>query len=184
MRSLMRRVSAGVLGLLAVASMATLVAAAPAGAATGSAATVTPHWSTSLTWPTVGRGAAGERVFTIQYLLQARGHGVRATGFYGRATTRAVRAFQRSRGLGVTGVVAASTWNRLIVRIAHGSRGSAVRAWQHAMRFTYGFRFQHVTGDFGLQTLRVTLAFQRGSRLAVTGVVTHRSWKTMVFFAR
>jgi peptidoglycan hydrolase-like protein with peptidoglycan-binding domain len=50
------------------------------------------------------------------------------------------------------------------------------------MRHAYGFRFQRVNGVFGPQTLRVTLAFQRGSRLAVTGIVGHRTWKTAVVF--
>jgi peptidoglycan hydrolase-like protein with peptidoglycan-binding domain len=184
MRSFMRRLSAGVLGLVAVATTATLVSAAPAGAAVGSTAAQTHAWSTSLHWPAVGRGAAGERVITIQYLLQHRGFHVRATGFYGRVTARDVRAFQHRRGLRATGVVTAPTWNRLIVTLSRGSTGSPVRAWQHSMRHAYGFRFQRVNGVFGPQTLRVTLAFQRGSRLAVTGVVGHRTWKTAVVFER
>lgn len=184
MRSFMRRLSAGVIGLVAVATTATLVSGAPAGAAVTTTAARTPTWSTGLTWPTVGRGATGERVVTIQYLLQHRGFHVRATGFYGRVTARDVAIFQRRHGLRPTGVVTAPTWNRLIVRISRGSTGSAVRAWQHSMKHAYGFRFQRVTGVFGLQTLRVTVAFQRGSRLPVTGVVTHRTWKTAVVFER
>lgn len=182
MRSLMRRITAGVVGLLAIATMATLVTAAPAGAATS--APQSHIYSASLRWPTVRPGARGERVFTIQYLLQQRRLRVLADGRYGRATTAAVRAFQRSRGLRPTGVVAASTWNRLITTVRRGSAGPAVRAVQHAMRFAYGFRFQRVNGFFGLMTLRVVLAFQRGSHLRVDGVVGFQTWMTIVVFER
>jgi zinc D-Ala-D-Ala carboxypeptidase len=180
MRSLMRRITAGVVGLLAIATMATLVTAAPAGAATS--APQSHIYSATLRWPTVRPGARGERVFTIQYLLQQRRLRVSADGRYGPATTAAVRAFQRSRGLRPTGVVATATWNRLITTVRRGSAGSAVRAVQHAMRFAYGFRFQRVTGFFGLPTLRVVLAFQRGSHLRVDGVVGFQTWMTIVVF--
>jgi peptidoglycan hydrolase-like protein with peptidoglycan-binding domain len=50
------------------------------------------------------------------------------------------------------------------------------------MRFAYGFRFQRVTGFFGLPTLRVVLAFQRGSHLRVDGVVGFQTWMTIVVF--
>jgi peptidoglycan hydrolase-like protein with peptidoglycan-binding domain len=182
MRSLMRRLAAGVVGLLAVATMATLVTAAPSGAAT--AAPGSHIYSTALRWPVVGPGARGERVFTIQYLLQQRRLRVFADGIYGRQTTAAVRAFQRSRGLRATGVVAASTWNRLITTVRRGSAGPAVRAVQHSMRFAYGFRFQRVTGFFGLQTLRVVLAFQHSSHLRVDGIVGPQTWITIVVFER
>jgi len=182
MRSLMRRLAAGVVGLLAIATMATLVTAAPAGAATSA-----PHshiHSTALRWPTVRPGARGERVVTIQYLLQQRRIRVFADGTYGRQTTAGVRAFQRSRGLRADGIVGTSTWNRLITTVRRGNAGPAVRAVQHSMRFAYGFRFQHVTGFFGLQTLRVVLAFQRGSHLRVDGVVGFQTWQTIVVFER
>ena len=183
MRSLMRRITVGVVGLLAVATTATLVAAAPAGAST-TAHPIHAQWSTGLRWPVVGPGSRGERVVTIQYLLQQRGRGVRADGIYGPRTTAAVRSFQRSRGLRASGVVSSATWNRLILTVRRGSRGSAVRAVQHSMRFAYGFRFQQVTGFFGPFTQRVVIAFQRGSRLPVTGIVFKQTWKTMVVFER
>lgn len=184
MRSIMRRLAAGVVGLLAIATMATLVTAAPAGAATSAPHSHGHIYSTTLRWPTVRPGARGERVFTIQFLLQQRRLRVFADGIYGRQTTAAVRAFQRSRGLRANGIVGASTWNRLITTVRRGSAGPAVRAVQHAMRFTYGFRFQRVTGFFGLQTLRVVLAFQRGSHLRVDGIVGFQTWQTIVVFAR
>jgi len=183
MRSFMRWAFSGLIGLVAVATMATLVAAAPASAATRSTV-AHPTWSPSLRWPTVRRGAAGERVVAIQFLLQGRGFGVRADGLYGPATAAAVASFQRSRHLNPSGIVGASTWNRLIVTLSRGSRGPAVRALQHNLRFAYGFRFLRVTGFFGHETRLCVLAFQRGSHLAVTGIVGHRMWKTIIVFER
>ena len=182
MRSLMRRITVGVVGLLAVATMATLVAAAPAGAST--AAPQSHIHTAGLRFPTVGPGARGERVVTIQYLLQQRGKHLAADGLYGPITTAAVRSFQRSRGLRPDGIVGPATWNRLILTVRRGSTGSAVRAVQHSMRFAYGFRFSRVTGFFGLPTLRIVLAFQRSSRLAADGIVGVQTWQTIVVFER
>jgi peptidoglycan hydrolase-like protein with peptidoglycan-binding domain len=184
MKSFVRRAFSGVLGLVAVATMATLISAAPAGAAVSSPAARTPTWSASLRWPFVRPGNVGERVFAVQYLLQGKGFGVRADGVYGPATRNAVRSFQRSRHLNPSGNVGPSTWNRLIVTLRRGDRGSAVRALQHNLKFGYGFRFQRVTGFFGHETRLVVMAFQRGSRLPITGVVGHRMWKTIIVFER
>jgi peptidoglycan hydrolase-like protein with peptidoglycan-binding domain len=189
MRSLVHRVFAGVLGLVAVAMMATLVTAAPAGAATGAATTAKAGgpshvWTANLRWPYVRPGNSGERVIAVQYLLQQKGYRVPATHFYGSVTTSAVKSFQRSRGLNPSGNVGPSTWDRLIVTVQRGSSGSAVRAVQHNMRFAYGFHFQQVTGFFGVQTQAVVRAFQRGSKLPVTGVVNPQTWMTIIRFER
>jgi peptidoglycan hydrolase-like protein with peptidoglycan-binding domain len=188
MRSLVRRAFTGMLGLAAVAMMATLVTAAPAGAATAARAGGPTHvshvWTANLRWPYVRPGNRGERVVAVQYLLQQKGYRVPATGFYGPITTAAVRNFQRSRGLNPSGNVGPSSWDRLIVTVGAGSSGSAVRAVQHSLRFAYGFRFQQVTGFFGTQTNAAVRAFQRGSRLPVTGIVASRTWMTMIWFER
>ncbi len=185
MRSLVRRVFAGMLGLVAVATLATLVTAAPAGAATtASGPTATHTWTNGLRWPFVRPGNRGERVFAVQYLLQQKGFRVPATGFYGVITTGAVKQFQRQRGLNPSGNVGPSTWDRLIVTLRFGNRGPAVKAVQHNMRFAYGFKFQRVTGFFGSETLAVVRAFQRGSKLPVTGVVNTPTWMTMIWFER
>jgi peptidoglycan hydrolase-like protein with peptidoglycan-binding domain len=183
MRSLVRRVFAGMLGLVAVAMTATLVSAAPAGAATTARAGGPSHtWTAGLSWPYVRPGNSGERVVAVQYLLQQKGYNVPATGFYGSITTNAVKRFQGSRGLNPSGNVGPSTWDRLIVTLRFGNQGSAVRAVQHNMRFAYGFHFQRVTGFFGPETRAVVKAFQRGSKLPVDGVVGVRTWMTMIWF--
>jgi peptidoglycan hydrolase-like protein with peptidoglycan-binding domain len=183
MRSLVHRVFTGVLGLLAVAMLATLVSAAPAGAATTAKAGGPSHvWTANVRWPFVRPGNRGERVFAIQYLLQQKRFKVPATGFYGSITTNAVKNFQRSRGLNPSGNVGPSTWDRLIVTLSRGNSGSAVRAVQHNLRFAYGFLVLPVTGNFGPQTQAAVRAFQRGSRLPVTGVVNSPTWMTIIRF--
>ena len=183
MKSFARRAVSAVLGLVAVASMATLVAAAPAGASTAAATSSKPAWFThGLRWPVVSPGARGERVVTIQYLLQQKGFHLRADGAYGPVTTRAVRSFQRQHGLRASGVVSSSTWNRLIVTLRRGDRGSAVRAVQHSLKFAYGFRFVRVNGNYNHETWLAVRAFQRGSNLHVNGRMYKDTWKTMVVF--
>jgi peptidoglycan hydrolase-like protein with peptidoglycan-binding domain len=186
MRSFVHRVFAGMLGLVAVAMMATLVTAAPAGAATAAKTGAGPThvWTAGLRWPFVRPGNRGERVFAVQYLLQQKGYAVPATGFYGSITTRDVARFQRSRGLNPSGNVGPSTWDRLIVTLRRGNTGPAVRGLQHNLRFAYGFRVLPVTGAFGAQTQAAVRAFQRGSRLPITGVVNSRTWMTIIWFER
>jgi peptidoglycan hydrolase-like protein with peptidoglycan-binding domain len=186
MRSLVHRVFAGTLGLAAVAMTATLVTAAPAGAATAATAGAGPThvWTQSLRWPYVRPGNRGERVVLVQYLLQQKGYAVPATGFYGSVTTSAVKNFQHKRGLNPSGNVGPSTWDRLIVTLSRGDHGSAVRGLQHNLRFAYGFRVLPVSGNFGAQTQAAVRAFQRGSKLPVTGVVASRTWMTIVRFER
>ena len=49
------------------------------------------------------------------------------------ATVSAVRSFQASRGLPVTGMVDAGTWVRLIVRLPQGATGEAVKVVQRQL---------------------------------------------------
>lgn len=59
--------------------------------------------------PTVRRGARGDVVRWAQMWL-----GMKVTGYFGVETKRAVRTFQRSRGLSVTGAVDPATWSVLL----------------------------------------------------------------------
>jgi peptidoglycan hydrolase-like protein with peptidoglycan-binding domain len=184
MKSVLHRTFCGVIGLIAIATMATLVGAGPAGAAVNTP-TPSSHIHTSWQgWPTVRPGARGERVYAIQYLLQARGYRVGADGRYGPVTTRSVRAFQRLRGLRADGVVGSSTWTRLIVTLRRGSRGSAVRGLQHNLRYAYGFLLLRVDGYYGLGTVRAVTFLQAHSRLRVDGVAGYNTWRTIIWFER
>jgi zinc D-Ala-D-Ala carboxypeptidase len=175
MHSIMRRLSAGVIGVAAVASLATLVAAGPAGAATAA-----PARHSHSSWPTVKPGAKSERTYTVQYLLQGRGMRLVADGKYGAATTAAVRAFQRKSGLKADGVVGGATWDKLIATVKYGSRGSAVFALQHALRYAYGYKKLMVIGFYTADTRTYVQAFQRKYHLDADGVVGKKTWKVLV----
>lgn len=55
----------------------------------------------------------GEAVTQLQQLLADNGYDISPDGVFGRGTERAVRDFQRSKGLRVDGVVGAETWAAL-----------------------------------------------------------------------
>jgi hypothetical protein len=64
--------------------------------------------------PTLKRGSRGDQVVWLQQHLIAAGHKMEPTGIFNAVTYRAVRKFQKSRGLGVDGVVGTQTWNHIL----------------------------------------------------------------------
>jgi zinc D-Ala-D-Ala carboxypeptidase len=166
-----------------VAVIAAGLAVVPAGLATAqaSAAAGTPAAAqvASANWPIVGRGARGERVRVIQLLLNQRGAHVAVDGVFGSADTTAVKAFQRKVRVTADGIVGPATWTKLVVTIRRGSRGDAVRALQHQLRFQYRYRSVKVDGVFGAATETAVKSFQRRRRLAVDGIVGTGTWKAL-----
>ena len=189
-----RRVGAVAAVAIAVATLAAppQAVAAPAGTASPSAAVgvgaapaiALPQAAQPIAWPVVRRGSDGQPVRSLQYLLRARGHTVAVDGAFGARTDRAVRAFQRSRGLAVDGVVGPATWRALLVTVRRGSRGDAVRAVQDQFQFrnqsgdpSKGLR---VDGIFGADTERSVRAFQRAVELPADGIVGPRTWNQLI----
>lgn len=64
----------------------------------------------------LGPGLWGADVFELQMRLRDMGYDIVADGRYGPNTTRAVMAFQRSRGLQADGLVGPETVARIIAR--------------------------------------------------------------------
>lgn len=184
MRYSVRRATFSTLGIMVLAASIMLVTAGTASAAPASPAkattTASPHWT--LRWPTVKFGDKGNRVFAIQYLLRARGYAVRPSGVFGGITRHDVAHFQRVRGLRGTGVVGASTWNRLIITVRFGSRGNAVAGVQQNLHFGHGYKFLPVTGFFGHITLRAVRSFQRKMHITVDGIVGPVTWNRIIRF--
>lgn len=84
-------------------------------------------------WPALGYGAKGDPVRQGQRLLIAAGYRtVKANGAFGSVTAAAVRSFQGSKGIPVTGVLDGSTWPGLMkaaaARITERERAKAARA--------------------------------------------------------
>ncbi|XVH33733.1 peptidoglycan-binding protein (plasmid) [Haloferacaceae archaeon DSL9] len=124
-------------------------------------------------WPVYRRGDGGRDVYTIQYLLRARGYSLVIDGSYGPETERTVQSFQSARGLTVDGIVGPATWGSLVVTVSRGDEGDAVRAAQDQLGIT-------VDGIFGPATESATEDFQSTNGLAVDGIVGPNTWKALV----
>lgn len=167
-----------------VAAVSAALALAPVGLATAgaSAATSGPAatHAAALSWPTVRQGAKGERVRTIQYLLTARGFKEPVDGIYGKSTTATVKRFQKANKLSQDGSVGPKTWPKLVVTVKSGSKGSAVRALQRQLRFTFGYKSVAVDGSFGKATLAAVKSFQSKKKLKADGIVGQATWAALV----
>lgn len=145
----------------------------------------------ALSWPLERQGQqspgplAVEPIRTVQYLLRQHGHGeVAVDGIFGPITDAAVRSFQSARGLLVDGIVGDQTWPALIVEVAQGSEGEAVRAVQSQFqaRNASGDPSQglQVDGIFGPKTDAAVRGFQEAAGLTVDGIVGPFTWNALV----
>ena len=65
--------------------------------------------------PILKKGAKCEEVKTLQVLLNGFNKaGLAVDGLFGQATDKAVRNYQRSRGLDIDGICGSATWNRIL----------------------------------------------------------------------
>ncbi len=156
------------------------VGIAPAAPITSSAAAAAPTAAkAAAAWPIVKPAPALERVRVIQYLLNARGARLVVDGVFAGATTTAVKNFQRKNRLVVDGHVGPATWKKLIVTVRTGSRGAAVSAVQHQLRFQYRYRTVSVNGVFDHATTVAVLHFQTVKGLPLDGVVGSATWQAL-----
>lgn len=131
--------------------------------------------------------AASGKVAALQVALRALDlYGARVDGVTGPKTRRAVRRFQRRRGLAVDGVAGPRTRRALGRRgrprlgsrtMRAGQRGWDVAALQFMLR-RRGYRPGSIDGGFGPRTRAAVRRFQRPSGLTVDGIagpVTLRS---------
>lgn len=65
-------------------------------------------------WPTLALKARGDQVVWLQQHLASADPSVGIDGVFGARTDAALRSFQQSRGLAVTGVTDAATWQALL----------------------------------------------------------------------
>lgn len=130
-------------------------------------------------WPIVKAPSTGENVRTIQYLLNAQGASLTVDGIFGPLTTAATQQFQSSHGLGVDGIVGNQTWPALIVQVASGANGPAVRAVQSQANARIA-NLLVVDGAFGPKTDSVVRAFQGAIGLVADGIVGPLTWNALV----
>jgi N-acetyl-anhydromuramyl-L-alanine amidase AmpD len=129
-------------------------------------------------FPTVARGATGERVKTVQYLLRQAGVSVTVDGDFGAGTETAVKTFQSGHGLTADGVVGPKTWSALAVTVRSGSSGEAVKAVQSQLN-TRGYGLT-VDGAFGSNTDAAVRSFQSSAGVGADGVVGPVTWSKIV----
>ena len=161
--------------------------------ALGLGAAPTPTTTTTTTPASASRyvgltaGAAGARVRDLQRALAASGLTVRggADGLFGPATDAALRTYQRSHGLGATGVVDASTARLLRLGVtaatpstpatggfaALGERGQRVVALQRSLIAAGVVVRGGADGLFGPATATAVGQFQRAHGLTASGRV-------------
>ena len=106
-------------------------------------------------WPMLKRGGQGHPVPALQYLLRDRGHHVTVDGIFRPKTVAAVEGYQSADQIRVDGIVGPQTWGALIIVVATGSTGDAVRGVQEE------FQFRNLSGDPGrglaaISVLRIT----------------------------
>src|SRR5205823_11417435 len=118
------------------------------------------------------------------YLLQQTGATLTVDGKFGSETNAAVRAYQKTQGLAVDGIVGVKTWQDLIVTLQQGSQGAAVRAVQSQLNTpsrlsARGGQAVVVDGDFGGQTDAAVRTYQKSVGLVADGqgVVSTQTWQ-------
>jgi murein L,D-transpeptidase YcbB/YkuD len=133
----------------------------------------------ALSWQLVSAGATGEDVRSIQYFLNASGNNLAIDGDFGPLTKSAVQAFQGSHGLAADGIVGDQTWPALIVQVANGSQGDAVKALQSQIS-SRGADPLAIDGIFGPDTQAAVQQFQTWVGLTVDGIVGPITWNAYV----
>ena len=155
----------------------------------------------------ISQGSRGAEVWAVQRRLHARGFNPGAVdSVFGTRTREAVKAFQKSAGLSVTGIVNEATWTSLakpsfasrpptqrpqrqkpsISRqkpsiqvekiLAKGDKGSKVKTLQMRLE-TMGFNPGPIDGVFGKKTTGAVKAFQKYKGIKVNGIVDRKTWE-------
>lgn len=151
----------------------------------------------------------GVRTTYLQEILRYLAHAldealwmVSVTGTYNDETSRAVRHYQETRNLPVTGIVNLSTWETLVgeyllerelrepvlVRALPdmvpsdtlpGERGDAVVMLQillNTLRHEYDYAAVPLSGVYGVQTVDAVRQYQQANGLDATGTADRRTW--------
>ena len=160
-------------------------------ASASASATAAPTSSATATYTTLKQGSNGEAVKKLQKRLIELGYLTgSADGDYGRATTDAVKAFQKQAGLTADGIAGASTQKAVYSSdakskkteadeiedqldsikstLAMGSSGSEVTSLQKRL-ISLNYMSGSADGSFGAKTRDAVMLFQKQTGLTVDG---------------
>lgn len=159
----------------------------------------TPPHQTGASRATLRPGSkSSSEVKALQTQLTNAGFPCSVDGAFGRGTERAVRDFQRARGLAVDGVVGSKTWAALsaarspptqapstpppassfeaaAATLRKGATGAAVTELETMLK-SRGFFPGAPDGTFGAATVDAVKSFQRAAGITADGVVGPRTW--------
>lgn len=128
--------------------------------------------------PLYQQGSRGKKVKQIQNRLKQLGFYEGAVdGIYGPGTESAVKAFQRTEGLTVDGIVGPQTWTALFEQ-EEETTGHRVKQIQRQLK-KLGYYEGAIDGIFGPGTESAVKAFQREEGLAVDGIVGPNTWAAL-----
>ncbi len=142
------------------------------------------------------RGSKGSDVEKLQELLKEQGYFEydKVTGYYGKITEDAVKAFQKANGLKADGIVGEQTWEKLSNEtaeqaasedtsenedlsitfagtISEGMEGEEVERIQRRLQELGLYGYSRITGYYGSITEDAVEAFQKAYGLNPDGVV-------------
>lgn len=130
-------------------------------------------------WPRIDPEANGERVKSIQHLMNQRGADLEIDGYYGPVSVDVVQEFQSDQGLVADGQVGPETWPEIVYGLDTGSSdGSHVRGLQEAMNKRSAGVL--VDGNFGPVMDSAVRDYQSLNRLVVDGYAGPVTWQALV----
>ncbi|MBS7262643.1 MAG: peptidoglycan-binding protein [Eubacteriales bacterium] len=138
----------------------------------------------------VRNGDEGELVTTLQTLLTREGfYHYTITGYFGSITEKAVRDYQKAKGLVVDGVAGPKTFGALGLTdpstitvsgatLRNGAENNDVRALQQILK-NKGYFTVDVTGYYGSITEKAVRDFQKAAGLVVDGIAGPKTFAAL-----
>lgn len=132
----------------------------------------------------IHKGMQNEDVKIVQSILKATGNYplMKATGYFGSATEKSVKQFQKKNGLIADGVVGRQTKGALVSQVRkhigllfNGSEGVAVSYLQSYLN-QFGYYSGIIDGYYGPITERAVLQLQKETDITVDGIVGPQTW--------
>lgn len=130
-------------------------------------------------------GMSGQKVSDVQNRLKELGLYTEsaATGYYGPATERAVKAFQEASGMTVDGIVGTKTKSQLFKKFQSttmmpGMTGDNVKKLQQKMK-DLGYYTYSVTGFYGQITEKAVTYYQKLNGLLQDGICGKNTYNSL-----